>query len=147
MMYSILSMSSKDLKCELLDFFNFEKDTPTVSAFIQQRNKISFDAFEYLFHQFTQSFSYQKLYKGYCLLAVDGSNLHSPSDSKEEDCFYPRTNEQKQYNLMYLNAMYDLMNNIYQYFLYHSIHLRFQLARIFLHTIPHKTTILMHGTR
>lgn len=113
MMYSILSMSSKDLKCELLDFFNFEKDIPTVSAFIQQRNKISFAAFEYLFHQFTQSFSQQKLYKGYRLLAIDGSDLHTPTNSKEEDCFYPGTNGQKSYNLMHLNAMYDLVNNIY----------------------------------
>ena len=32
MMYSILSMSSKDLKCELMDFFDMDKNMPTVSA-------------------------------------------------------------------------------------------------------------------
>ena len=55
MMYSILSMSGKDLKCELMDFFDLDKNTPTVSAFVQQRNKISTTAFETLFHQFTNS--------------------------------------------------------------------------------------------
>ena len=74
MMYSILSMSSKDLKCELMDFFDMDKNMPIVSAFVQQRNKISVAAFETLFHKFTESFPRQKLYKGYRLLAVDGSD-------------------------------------------------------------------------
>jgi len=113
MMYSILSMSSKDLKCELLDFFNLDKYTPTVSAFIQQRNKISSTAFETLFHQFTSAFPQQKLYRGYRLLAVDGSDLHTPTNIEETDCYYPGTNGQKPYNLIHLNAIYDLMNNIY----------------------------------
>ena len=113
MMYSILSMSGKDLKCELLDFFDLDKNTPTVSAFVQQRNKISVSAFETLFHKFTDSFPQQKLYRGYRLLAVDGSDLHTPTNTQEESCYYPGTNGQKPYNLMHLNAMYDLLNNIY----------------------------------
>lgn len=113
MMYSILSMSSKDLKCELLDFFDLDKNIPTVSAFVQQRNKISVAAFETLFHKFTKSFPQQKLYKGYRLLAVDGSDLHTPTNPQEDRCYYPGTNGQKPYNLMHLNAMYDLLNNIY----------------------------------
>lgn len=113
MMYSILSMSNKDLKCELLDFYNFDKDTPTVSAFVQQRDKISTTAFEILFHQFISAFPQRKLYKGYRLLAVDGSDLHTPTNSEESACYYPGTNGQKPYNLLQLNAVYDLMNNFY----------------------------------
>lgn len=113
MIYSILSMSGKDLKCELMNFFELNKEMPTVSAFIQQRNKISVTAFETLFHQFTNSFPQQKLYKGYRLLAVDGSDLHTPTNPQEKSCHYPGVNGQKPYNLMHLNAMYDLMNNIY----------------------------------
>ena len=113
MMYSILSMSGKDLKCELMDFFELDKELPTVSAFVQQRNKISKTAFETLFHQFTNSFPQQKLYKGYRLIAVDGSDLHTPTNPQEKSCYYPGTNGQRPYNLMHLNAMYDLLNNIY----------------------------------
>ena len=71
---SILSMSCKDLKCELMDFFEFDKNLPTVSAFVQQRAKISSVAFEMLFRNFTSSIMKQKFYKGYRLLAVDGSD-------------------------------------------------------------------------
>ena len=113
MIYSILSMSGKDLKCELMDFFNLDKDTPTVSAFVQRRDKISTIAFETLFHQFTSAFPQQKLYKGYRLLAIDGSDLHTPTNSEEADCYYPGTNGQKPYNLLQLNVVYDLMNNFY----------------------------------
>lgn len=113
MIYLILSMSSKDLKCELLDFFNLDKDLPTVSAFVQQRSKISANAFETIFRHFTLSFPQMKLYKGYRLIAVDGSDLHTPTNIKEQSCYYPGSNGQNPYNLMHLNAMYDLMNGIY----------------------------------
>lgn len=112
-MKSVLSMSGKDLKCELMDFFEFEKDLPTVSAFVQQRAKISSIAFETLFKKFTSSFTKQKLYKGYRLLAVDGSDLHTPTNKNEVTSFYPCSNGQKPYNLMHLNALYDIMNNLY----------------------------------
>ena len=112
-MKSILSMSCMDLKCELMDIFNFDKDIPTVSAFVQQRNKISSLAFETLFKNFTSSFTKQKLFKGYRLLAVDGSDLHTPTNKNEVASFYPGSNGQKSYNLMHLNALYDIMNNLY----------------------------------
>lgn len=97
-MKTILSMSGKDLKCELMDVFGFDKNLPAVSAFVQQRNKISSIAFETLFKNFTSSFTKQKLYKGYRLLAVDGSDLHTPTNKKESASFYPGTNGQKSYN-------------------------------------------------
>ena len=113
MVYLILAMSSKDLKCEIMDFFGMDKNIPTVSAFVQQRSKITADAFETLFRQFTSAFPQIKLYKGYRLIAVDGSDLHIPTNAQEKTYFYPGANGQKPYNLMHLNAMYDLMNNIY----------------------------------
>ena len=38
---------------ELLDFFDFNKNTPSVSAFTQQHSKVLPEAFEYLFKSFT----------------------------------------------------------------------------------------------
>ena len=40
------------LNKELLDFFDFDVNAPTVSAYTQQRAKILPEAFEYLFHAF-----------------------------------------------------------------------------------------------
>ena len=113
MLYSILSLGSKDLKCEIMDQFGIQADIPSVSAFVQQRNKISSSAFETLFRNFVHSAYKPKLYKGYRLLAVDGSDLHVPTNPKETRSYYPGANGQKHYNLLHLNAMYDLTNRIY----------------------------------
>ena len=41
---SVLSMSCKDLKCELMDIFEFDENLPTVSAFVRvcQEKCVSF---------------------------------------------------------------------------------------------------------
>ncbi len=103
---SVLSMTGKSIRCELMDYFNMSTSMPTVSAFIQQRNKIDYRAFETLFHTFTDSIDEQNLYKGYRLLAVDGSDLHTPTNKNEKSSFYEGANEQKPYNLFHLNALY-----------------------------------------
>ncbi len=81
---SIMAMGGKDLKCQMMHLFDFSTSAPTVSAFAQQRSKLSASAFETIFHEFTQkSASTKGLYKGYRLLAVDGSDLHVPTNKKQ----------------------------------------------------------------
>lgn len=109
----ILSMSGKDLKCEIMDFFNFDTKLPTVSAFVQQRDKLSHKALEQLFHKFTDKVTDLKLYRGFRLLAVDGSDIHTPTNKNDSASFYPGTNNQRPYNLFHLNALYDLINHVY----------------------------------
>ena len=104
---SVLSMTGKSLRGELMDYFNLSISMPTVSAFVQQRNKIDFRAFEILFSMFYEAIDEQKLFKGYRLLAVDGSDLHTPTNKDEKDSFFEGTNGQKPYNLLHLNALYD----------------------------------------
>ena len=110
---AIISMSGKSIRGELMDFFNLDTSAPTVSAFIQQRNKISYHAFEALFHSFTNAIDEQKLYRGYRLLAVDGSDLHTPTNRKEVESFYQNAKEHKPFNILHLNALYDINRNIY----------------------------------
>ena len=109
----VLSMTGKSLRGELMDYFDLSLKAPTVSAFVQQRNKINYTAFEALFHSFTESVDERSLYKGYRLLAVDGSDLHTPTNKDEKSSFYEGTNGQKPYNLFHLNALYDLQRRIY----------------------------------
>lgn len=111
--YTMLSMAGKSLPNELMEHFGLNSSLPTVSAFVQQRNKINCNAFETLFNNFNSLCNEQKLFKGYRLLAVDGSDLHTPTNKNEQDSYYAGTNGQKPYNLLHLNAMYDLMSNIY----------------------------------
>lgn len=113
MIKGILAMSGKSLNSELMDYFDMNISMPTVSAFVQQRDKINYCTFEKLFHSFTNAIDEQNLYKGFRLLAVDGSDLHVPSNRKETESFYQNSKGYKPFNLLHLNVLYDLRRNIY----------------------------------
>lgn len=109
----LLSMGSKSIDCELHNFTNFSPNTVSAPAFIQQRAKLSPNTMEYIFHKFYPEQQVTKKYKGYRLLAVDGSALRLPTNPNDKGNFLVSTNEDKCYNLCHLNAMFDLMNNNY----------------------------------
>ena len=66
-----------------------------------------------LFQNFTNVIDEQKLFKGYRLLAIDGSDLRVPINPNEPDSFHQRKNGDKPYNLLHINALYDLERRIY----------------------------------
>ncbi|UWS62528.1 hypothetical protein N2384_05405 [Bacillus paralicheniformis] len=73
-MQLLISMGGNSLYKELLESQGYDVNTATTSAFVQQRNKILPSAVEFLFHEFTQSVTDIKDYRGYRLLAIDGSD-------------------------------------------------------------------------
>ena len=81
---------------------------PTPSALRQQRDKILPEAFEFLFREFADMRDDTALYRGYRLLAADGSDLAIAPDPSDFDSYYPGANGQKHYSLLHLNAFYDL---------------------------------------
>ena len=100
---------------ELLDYFDFNTNTPTVSAYCQQRSKVLPDAFEYLFHSFTEAnLINPRTYDGYRLIACDGSNLTIPSN-KHDYSTLKRSNQSidSTGNHLHLNAFYDVLNRVY----------------------------------
>ena len=113
MMKIVLSMTGKSIRGELMDCFGLNFNMPTVSAFVQQRNKIHYKAFETLFRNFVSSVDELDLYRGYRLLAVDASDLHVPTNKNEEESFYAGATNQRPYNLIHINALYDLRRKIY----------------------------------
>lgn len=109
----LLSMDGNSIYKELLTYCEYTPDVATSSAFVQQREKILPFALEFLFHEFNQSFDNYKTHKGYRLLAVDGSALsiaHNPNDSST---YFQTAPNVKGFNLLHLNAMYDLCNKVY----------------------------------
>ena len=110
---SILQMSGGSINNELLSFFNCSDTTPTAAAFVQQRSKILPTAFEDIFKFFTNSSNPNATYKSYRVLAIDGSDLHVPTNPKDKDSYFPRINDQRPYNLLHLNALYDVCGKIY----------------------------------
>lgn len=113
MIYSILHFGNETLSNELLDISQFSVDMPTVSAFVQQRKKLLPTAFESIFHTFTKRTRQTQLYKGMRLYAVDGSDLQISTNPKDLESFYPSVNGAKPYNLLHLNALYDLLSKTY----------------------------------
>lgn len=47
------------------------------------------------------------------ILAIDGSAIQIAINPNDIDSFFPGTNGQKSYNLLHLNALYDLKHHIY----------------------------------
>lgn len=109
----LLCMEGGSLTGELLRYFGCNQHTASSSAFIQQRQKINEFAFPSLFDLFVKSTDKPCLYKGYRLFAADGSDVQAPTNAKEKDSFFPGSAGQKPYNLLHLDALYDLLGHTY----------------------------------
>ena len=109
----LLCMEGGSLSGELLRYFKCSQHTASSSAFIQQRQKINEFAFPSLFDIFVKSIDNPLLYKGYRLFAADGSDIQTPTNPKEKDSFFPGSSTQKSYNLLHLDALYDLLGHTY----------------------------------
>ena len=113
MVQAILCMRGGSLANEMMDYFGIQEELATTSAFVQQRAKILPEAFESLFDHFTQKADEGKKYEGMRLFAADGSDFLLVANPDDPDSFFPGTEEQKSYNLLHLNALYDLVQHIY----------------------------------
>lgn len=109
---TVISMESKSLTNELIDAFNAESDLPSTSAFVQQRCKVKPDVFKTIFDGFTSKII-DKSSSDVRILAVDGSDIQIATNPDDLSSYYPGSNGQKPYNLLHLNALYDLKNHIY----------------------------------
>lgn len=110
---AILLLDAGSVDKELLNYFNFDPNTATSSAFTQQRDKIYASVFKSILGEFTQEFNHYNTYMGYRLLAVDGSDLHIPHNPEDAGTYFQSTPNSKGFNLMHVNALYDLINRVY----------------------------------
>ena len=110
---SLFYMGGQSLNRELLDVWRLDQSTPTVSAFIQQRSKLSEDAFPFLFKELNEMFPGNRDIDGYRILACDGSDLHYAANPEDTACYLHANENSKGYNLLHLNALYDLQSKRY----------------------------------
>ena len=108
----IIGMESKSLTHELIDMFDSSPEMPSASAFVQQRSKIKPDAFKTIFESFTSKITTKKS-DTLRILAVDGSDVQIATNPGDSTSYHPGSNGQKPYNLLHLNALYDLEHHIY----------------------------------
>lgn len=106
-----ISMESGSVNHELLKYFHYSKGTPTLSAFYQQRAKLSNDTFQQLLFRFNAHYP-PSLYKGrYQLLACDGSSFTFTRNPGDEDSYYdPSGRSEKGYNQIHLVPLFDLLS-------------------------------------
>lgn len=111
MLRLILSMGTSNLGTEILKHFNFNDEFPSASAFVQQRQKIKSEAFAYIFKEFSNKMittENMKLFNGYRLVAVDGSDIIYPLNLSESNAC-----QETKCSIMHLNAFFDIMNRQY----------------------------------
>lgn len=87
--------------------------TATPAAFIQQRHKINPSAFREIMQDFNQSCTDYELYRGYRLLAIDGTSINLPYNPNTESFLAVDTHPRGGYNALHLNPLYDLQNKTY----------------------------------
>lgn len=105
-------MESKSLTNELLDLFDASAETPSASAFIQQRDKIRPIAFESIFKNFSKKLM-NSFDNDIPVFAIDGSDIQIPTNPTDTESYIAGTNGHKGYNLLHINALYDLNKHIY----------------------------------
>ena len=113
MISAILSMEGGTLTSELLKYFGCSANIASSSAFVQQRRKLSEETLPVLFSLFVKKTDFPKLYKGLRLIAADGSDIQIPTNPNHTDSYFPGANGQASYNMLHLDAMYDLLRHTY----------------------------------
>ena len=109
----LLTMSENSVGKVLMERFKNRQDTPSASAFVQQRAKLLPAAMETLFQRFTACLRPVGCFQGCRLLAADGSDLKSAAYPGAPASYRPGTERQHGWNLWHLNVLYDLQNGIY----------------------------------
>ncbi len=104
----LLSMDGGSLKKELYD----SGISVTPSAFVQQRSKISSNLFRQILQDFNHNCTDTATYKGYRVLAVDGTCINMARNPKSES-FVSYEGNPKGYNQMHLNPLYDVCSKTY----------------------------------
>ena len=109
---TLMGMESKSLSNELITAFDTEPEMPSTSAFVQQRYKIKPEAFKAVFDGFTSRLI-NNTSTELRIFAIDGSDIQIATNPDDATSYFPGTNGQKPYNLLHLNALYDLNYHIY----------------------------------
>ena len=112
----MLRMEGKSMDNELISAFPKASETPSVSAFFQQRSKLKAGVFDDLFHSLVlsvESIYPPKTFNGLRLLAVDGTDIHIPTDLTQKETLLSLKQGRETYNMLHMNALYDLLQRTY----------------------------------
>lgn len=110
----LLSLSGQSTQDDLLDFYGHTEETPTVSALTQQRDKILPTYFPEILKRFNNQYPGKARYKGYRLLACDGSDINIFRNPDDPTSYYRNSVNDKGFNELHIDALYDICNRTYR---------------------------------
>ena len=112
----LMNLKPTTIRYELKNLCNDTGISISKGGFVQVRDKIKYELFETIFNKFNSSYSCSEKYKGYNIVAVDGTELNIPYVSNDELTL--RTVRTKisgevgvPYSQYHLNGMYDCLNS------------------------------------
>ena len=109
---TIMDFSMNRLNTELFHFFaDKSKNIPSKSALCQQRKKLNGKLFPHLMKSFYDAFPTSNKYKGYTLIAVDGTDINLPTDRKDEIYRVKQARSDNYFFQMHLNVLYNICDN------------------------------------
>ncbi len=109
----LLCMKNESTKAEICDFFNYSSDMPTDTAYKKQLDKIKAEAFEHIFREFNKPIKIKAGFKGYRVIACDGSDLRIPRNPSDEKTFIKNKETENGFNQLHINALYDIFGRTY----------------------------------
>ena len=112
LIHFIIQMQSKSLNSELCEYFTDLSFLPTSSALCQQRDKLDISAFQRVLHLFVNAFDDYKTWKGYHILACDGSDVNIAYDEMDEETKRQNGNK-KPFSQFHINGLYDCINHVF----------------------------------
>lgn len=122
----LIAEGSSTTKNELLDFFGMSDQSPSSSAFFQQREKLKPEALKKVFDIFTAAVSTcADSHPGYRLIAADGSTASFFSRDKyspPDEFFISPGNSIKGVYSIHINAFQDLDSHLYTDALLQPVH-------------------------
>ena len=121
----LIAEGSSSTKNEILDFFGMTHQSPSSSAFFQQREKLKSEALHKVFDNFNESLSLNKKHMDYRFIAADGSTATYFSRDKYSppDAYYvsPGKSAKGVYSI-HINAFFDLNSHTYTDALLQPVH-------------------------
>lgn len=107
----ILNFSSHSLPSEISNFFtSSSSDIPSSSAVSQRRKLLDPSVFKDINYAFLGSIDNYRTFKGYHILAQDGSDINLPFLDDDTQISYGHDKPVCQFHL---NALYDCLNHVY----------------------------------
>lgn len=110
---STMNFSMCKTNTELINYFGFKRHIPSKSAFTQQRKKFNKLLFPYLLDSFNKAVPFNKTYKGFHIVAADGSDINLPTDKKDTVYRVKQARSDNFYYQMHINALFDVCENRY----------------------------------